>query len=225
MICSQTIEGFLGGVKLKNHQCHWTLQRAQTASTLDWTNYDRDRIMSNRLLIERLLNDLRGDDEDKQRQAIYRLLDLADPTTIPALLEALRDEHAEIRSVAAEALGAIGDNDALEGLEDALLTDESDDVRAAAAKALGTIGDVTSVPVLLQALKTANSDVWHSAAESLWLMNEDVMPHVIEALTSEEHDTRRVALQAVLWLTAEYDDEEVAERDDYEWRDAWGWWN
>lgn len=181
--------------------------------------------MSNKLLIERLVNDLRGDDEDKRRQAIYRLLDLADPMTIPALLEALRDKDAEIRSVAAEALGAIGENDAVQGLEEALLTDESDEVRAAAAKALGTIGDVTSVPVLLQALRTPNSDVWHSAAESLWLMNEDVMPYVIEALTSAEHNTRRVGLQAVLWLTAEYDDEEAADRDDYEWRDAWGWWN
>ena len=92
-------------------------------------------------------------------------------------------------------------------------------------QALGTIGDVTSVPALLQALKTPNTDVWHSAAESLWLMNEDVMPHVIVALTSRDHDTRRVALQAALWLTAEYDDDEVNDRDDYEWRDAWGWWN
>lgn len=181
--------------------------------------------MSNKLLIERLLSDLRGDDEDKQRQAIYRLLELADPMTIPALLEALRDKHEEIRSVAAEALGVIGENDALHGLEFALLNDESDDVRVAAAKALGTIGDVTSVPALLQALKTPNTDVWHSAAESLWLMNEDVMPHVIVALTSRDHDTRRVALQAALWLTAEYDDDEVNDRDDYEWRDAWGWWN
>lgn len=181
--------------------------------------------MSNKLLIERLLNDLRGDDEDKQLQAIYRLLELSDPTTIPALLEALRDKNAEIRSVAAEALGVIGEDAALQGLEDALLMDENDDVRVAAAKALGTIGDSTSVPALLQALKTENTDVWHSAAESLWLMNEDVMPHVIEALTSIDHDTRRVALQAVLWLSAEYDDDEVADRDDYEWRDAWGWWN
>lgn len=181
--------------------------------------------MSNKLLIERLLNDLRGGDGDKQRQAIYRLLELADPMTIPALLEALRDKDAEIRAVAAEALGAIGENDALQGLEDALMSDENDDVRSAAAKALGTIGDVTSVPILLKALQSHNSEVWHSAAESLWLMNEDVMPYVIEALTSRDHDTRRTALQAVLWLTAEYDDEDVADRDDYEWRDAWGWWN
>ncbi|MBE2272322.1 MAG: HEAT repeat domain-containing protein [Anaerolinea sp.] len=181
--------------------------------------------MANRLLIERLLNDLRGNDEDKQRQAIYRLLELSDPSTIPALLEALRDKNVEIRSVAAEALGTIGDEAALDGLEDVLRSDDDDSVRAAAAKALGTIGDPTSIPVLLQTLKTENSELWHSAAEALWLMNEDVMPHVITALTHPDHDTRRVGLQAVLWLTAEWDDDEVADRDDYELRDAWGWWN
>jgi hypothetical protein len=36
---------------------------------------------------------------------------------------------------------------------------------------------------------------------------------------------RSAALKALLWLSAEYDDEEVAERSEDEWVGMWGWWN
>jgi len=159
-------------------------------------------------------------------EAAKALRELADLSALPELLEALAaDTNSYVRYAAAEALGAIGTDSALDGLEHALLNDDNDFVRFAAAKALGQIADPTSTPALIQAINHPNSHVWHAAAEALWMMDEEVMPYVIEGLTDAAMDTRRAALKAALWLSAEYDDEEVANRDDLDWIDTWGWWN
>jgi hypothetical protein len=57
------------------------------------------------------------------------------------------------------------------------------------------------------------------------MMDEEVMPYVIEGFMSPDAELRRAALKAALWLSAEYDDEEVSTRDELDWIDTWGWWN
>jgi hypothetical protein len=79
--------------------------------------------------------------------------------------------------------------------------------------------------VLLQALNHSNSHVWHAAAEALWLMDEATMPYILESLIDSDETMRQAALKALLWLSAEFDDEEVADRSDDEWVGMWGWWN
>ena len=43
--------------------------------------------MANTSLVNQLINDLKGSDEQKQRHALYRLGQLREPSALPALLE------------------------------------------------------------------------------------------------------------------------------------------
>ena len=69
-----------------------------------------------------------------------------------------------MREGAAEALGTIGDNRAVEPLTKAL-SDADSDVREGAAGALGEIGEPAVEP-LVKALNDANGDVRRKAAEA-----------------------------------------------------------
>jgi HEAT repeat protein len=76
---------------------------------------------------------------------------------VPALIQALGDSDSAVRRAAAEALGAIGDPQAVPPLIQAL-RDRSENVRAAAAEALGAIGDPQAVPALIKALGDSDSE-------------------------------------------------------------------
>jgi len=81
---------------------------------------------------------------------------------VPALIKALGDEKAEkVRSNVAEALGKIGDAQAVPALIEAL-SDEVWGVRYSAARALGEIGE-PAVPALIEAL----SKIGEPAAKAL----------------------------------------------------------
>ncbi|MCW3052072.1 MAG: lyase domain protein repeat-containing protein [Chthonomonadales bacterium] len=75
-----------------------------------------------------------------------------DKSSLPLLIEALKDTNSEVRWFAAHMLEQIGDPAAVPSLCDAL-GDENLDVCVLAAVALGTIGDVAALPSLLEAMK------------------------------------------------------------------------
>ena len=89
---------------------------------------------------------------------------------VPDLVEALKDQNANVRNAAAQTLGSMGTNarGATLALGD-LLRDQSDVVRVSAARALGRIGwDARSaVRELRRVLGDENRKVRESAAESL----------------------------------------------------------
>jgi HEAT repeat protein len=66
---------------------------------------------------------------------------------VPALIQALGDDWGNVRFAAAEALGKLGDPQAVPALIQAL-GDSGWDVRRAAAEALGKLGDPQAVPAL-----------------------------------------------------------------------------
>jgi HEAT repeat protein len=72
-----------------------------------------------------------------------------------------------VRRAAAEALGKIGDPQAVPALMEAL-KDRDEDVRKAVAEALGEIGDPQAVPALLETLKDEDEDVRWAATMALW---------------------------------------------------------
>ncbi|PWH12861.1 MAG: hypothetical protein DDG58_14935 [Ardenticatenia bacterium] len=78
---------------------------------------------------------------------------------------ALRDEDADVREAAAQALGKLGDAQAVPTLS-AALRDENADVRRVAAQALVQIG-AQAVPALSAALRDKNADVCEAAAQAL----------------------------------------------------------
>lgn len=80
-----------------------------------------------------------------------------------------QDPSAVVRAAAAAALGAIGGEEALEALRQALLRDPSSDVRAAAARELGDLDDASrpTTEALVEALRDEAGVVRLNARRSL----------------------------------------------------------
>jgi HEAT repeat protein len=124
-----------------------------------------------------LLNALRGTDHQARLTAGRVLKRLKDPAAVPVLLAALEDEHTQVRSIAAAALGAIGAQQG-ERASDAVaslgvpaliraLRDRQIPVRMASARALGQIGEPEAVTDLLESLKDVSPHVRAASAAAL----------------------------------------------------------
>jgi HEAT repeat protein len=102
-----------------------------------------------------------------QQQPGSRSEQVQDSTKVLALIEALKDEDAEVRRVAVWALGDIEDTRAVPALMQVLTSDSDSDVRSKAAWALGKIEDARAIQALEQALEDENADVRRQAARAL----------------------------------------------------------
>jgi HEAT repeat protein len=116
---------------------------------------------------------------------------------VPRLLQVLRGRRVEysVRESAVEALGRIGDAEAVPGLLEAL-HDADADVRWAAAAALERIGDAAAVPGLLEALHDADADVrWAAAAALERIGDAAAVPGLLAALRDANAGVRRAAAE------------------------------
>jgi HEAT repeat protein len=111
----------------------------------------------------------------------------------PHLRQALKDDEWGVRRAAAEALGKIGDPQAIPALLEAL-KDRDGDVRRAVADALGIIGDPQAIPALLEALKDENWWVHQAAMEALGEIGDPAVPALMEALKNKDEDMRYAAV-------------------------------
>jgi HEAT repeat protein len=117
---------------------------------------------------------------------------------VPRLLQVLRGRQVgySVRESAVEALGRIGDAEAVPGLL-AALGDANADVREAAAAALGEIG-APAVPGLLAALRDADADVREAAAKALGEIGDAAaVPGLLAALGDAEANVREAAAKAL----------------------------
>jgi len=96
------------------------------------------------------------------------------------LRAALADPYWEVRADAAQALGAVGDRQAVETLIERLQRDDVWSVRARAAAALGALGDRRATPPLREALADMACFVRRAAAVALGRIAD---PAAAEALT------------------------------------------
>ena len=152
-------------------------------------------------LHEKFPKAFRSDTDLKRR--LVEAFGAAGAPAVPALIQALGDSGWEVRRAAAEALGAIGDPQAVPPLIQALghetnpFADYRDAVRRAAAEALVKIG-TPAVPALIQALGHYWYDVRRAAAEALGAIGDpQAIPALIEALGDLSENVRRAALQAI----------------------------
>ncbi|ABQ90126.1 HEAT repeat domain-containing protein [Roseiflexus sp. RS-1] len=116
---------------------------------------------------------------------------------VPRLLQVLRGRQVgySVRESAVEALGRIGDAEAVPGLLEAL-HDADADVRWAAAAALERIGDAAAVPGLLEALHDADADVrWAAAAALERIGDAAAVPGLLAALRDANAGVRRAAAE------------------------------
>ena len=108
--------------------------------------------------------------------------------------EAFRNDT-DLKRRLVEALGKLGDPQAVPPLIKAL-GDDWDDVRRAAAEALGRIG-APAVPPLIQALGDSDRDVRAVSAEALGKLGDPrAVPALIQALGDSDRDVRRAAAEA-----------------------------
>jgi len=126
---------------------------------------------------------------------------------IGTIAKALRDEDEDIRWNAAEALGNIRSEAAVQLLIDAL-KDEDEDVRSNAANALGKTGSKKAVQPLIDVLKDENEDVRKEAAEALgYIESEKAVQPLIDALRDEDEHVRSAATYSLMII-----DHEIAEK-------------
>jgi HEAT repeat protein len=116
---------------------------------------------------------------------------------VPLLVQALKDEDRWVRAAACEALGAIGDPQAIPHLAQAL-QDEAWEVRKAACEALGAIGDPQAIPHLAQALQDEAWWVRKAVCEALGAIGDpQAIPHLAQALQDEHRWVRAAACEAL----------------------------
>jgi hypothetical protein len=119
--------------------------------------------------VQQTLAELESGDLARRVDALRWLRAHTDARIAPRLIPLLRDENADIRRIAAQALGRNGTPGAVRALSIALY-DHQADVRAAAADALGQIGDRAAVPALIDALYDDVIEVRFAAAEAIGLI-------------------------------------------------------
>ena len=136
--------------------------------------------------LESLKAALRDRDEGVRRRAIsalgriWRLSQLV----------GLGDDEAAVRQGAAEALGTLGDAQAVEPLI-AALRDGNADVRSAVTEALGQLDDERAVQPLVEALDDGNRNVQRGAAKALQDLAPWAIPCLITALQDSDYWFRR----------------------------------
>jgi HEAT repeat protein len=134
-----------------------------------------------------------NDTKTSQLSATWALADIGVAAVEP-LIKALGDEDDDVRWLAADALGEIGDERAVEPLIKAL----RDDNVHCAAEALGNIGDVRAVEPLIKALEDEEWRVRYYAARALIIiMDARAVEPLIGALEDETWAVRGNAAYAL----------------------------
>ena len=132
-----------------------------------------------------------GDTIDARRYATKMIGRVKHPDSRHALIGLMKDSR--IRSVAASALGEVGDSLAVPVLIKALF-DPSLSVRRASAKSLGQLRDVRAIPSLIKSMSDSHHSVRFATAGALVAMGppalkplSDLLPHpdpLIRSLSS-----------------------------------------
>lgn len=146
--------------------------------------------------IKPLIDGLKSSDVDVRWMSAVALGDTADPSTISALLGALDDEDAYVRSRAALALAAIG-NDAEGSLVTSLSTG-NERTRKGAALALGRIGSKDATLSLIKSLNNSNEDVRLQVRSALADIGKEAIPALTSALSTEKDPHTRAGAALTL---------------------------
>ncbi|MDE3084231.1 MAG: HEAT repeat domain-containing protein [Verrucomicrobiota bacterium] len=130
------------------------------------------------------------------RRSWDELVKLGAPAVAP-LLDSLKDEDADMRQGAAQALGQLNDKRAVKPLI-TCLQDESIEVKQNAARALGLLGDKRAVEPLIKVFNDEIGEVKKSAAEALGLLGDSqAIAPLLTGLTDEDSELRQTCAQAL----------------------------
>jgi HEAT repeat protein len=149
---------------------------------------------------------------------------VAPPTALPHLHDALNDSDSWVRYFAARSLGKHRRGESLEALARAASGDEASHVRIAAVDSLGQIDGPGAVAVLTSFVESPDLNLARAALKSLGQIDHpDALPPLLEALRSPDARLRIETLQALgaqdskesitamQWTAASDPDAQVAE--------------
>ena len=150
------------------------------------------------MLIIRFLNQAHKDEADFKCFLIQVLGKVPNESGNTAIRGRLEDADAGVRRAATEALGQLGDKQAVEPLI-RKLEDTDADVRGAATEALGRLGDKQAVEPLIRKLEDTDADARGAATEALGrLGDKQAVEPLICKLEDPDADVRR-AKQSKRW--------------------------
>jgi len=117
---------------------------------------------------------------------------------VPYLRKALKDDHPQVRSEAAKALGEIRSKKSIDDLITAS-RDKHEKVRISAVQALAEIESKKAVPALIQALKDKSAQVRIYAANGLGDIGDPrALPALKQALKNKDtHDAAEIAIRKI----------------------------
>jgi hypothetical protein len=148
------------------------------------------------------LSDWLNDSDWHRRLLAVQELSRVDDS-ISLLIRALKDSHPQVRRMAAAALGATGDPDAIDPLCDVLLNDNSVGVRRTAGDALSDIGDPLAEPSMWRALCDPNKLVrWRAARFLADMGTKDALLFLNDASQDPEFEVRLEIESAIRRITA-----------------------
>jgi HEAT repeat protein len=143
---------------------------------------------------------IRGQESGPVRAtALEVLAEMGDRDAVPALIDALRDPHEEVRKLAALALGRLRDLRAVEPLLLAASSGEGSTwFQGEVMRALAQLGDPRALPAVLRAREAADPFVRKCAAEALGRLGDSqVVPALIEMLADPAREVRLAALNSL----------------------------
>jgi len=144
------------------------------------------------------LTQMKSTDVIKRRIAAQELVNLRNPDSVPALLQALSDKDTYVRTLAVRALGYMHWTAAEPRLEEVLAGDKDPQVRETAGLSLRFLNDPNTIPALCKALKDPAEQVRLTAILSLaYYKNASSTPALIEVINDKSSAVRRTALFAL----------------------------
>lgn len=143
-----------------------------------------------------------SDEPERRWRAIYALMRIGDPTAVPALIRALRDDEHRVREFAARGLAPrVADAaNARQTARDALLMaleDPHPHVRINAIRSLGSYGDPATAPAVLRRLSDPDPGVVATAVETLGAIGGAGTAEALAAIV-RNHDARPALRGAAL---------------------------
>lgn len=104
--------------------------------------YAEEATIANQQNLEFWTNQLQSESPDLQINAIQKVAELKEASTIPMLLAAARDDNPEVRFHAAKALSRIPDRASLEGLEALVATEKDPYVKSEIRRSVKSLTEI-----------------------------------------------------------------------------------
>lgn len=146
----------------------------------------KELIENGQVSVEYLVKALSSGSDQFRWKILQVLTEIGDLRAIPGFIECLNSGSPAIQAVAAQFLGNVGAQQAVEPMLDLLTKASDNSSHVWIINALGKIGDKRAIPPLLETLHTTESStIRYTTIEALGALGDE---QIIDAIRQYEHD-------------------------------------